>query len=51
MNKKIIIILLAIVAAIVAIFGALAIHYKNQIANAPTMQELSEAYPWKVPSD
>ena len=50
MNKKIII-LLALVAIIVAIFGALAIHYKNQIANAPTMQELSEAYPWKVPDD
>ena len=51
MKKKIIIILLAIVAAIVALFGALAIHYKNQIANAPTMQELAEAYPWKVPDD
>ena len=50
MNKKIII-LLALVAIIVAIFGALAIHYKNQIANAPTMQELAEAYPWKVPDD
>lgn len=51
MKKKIIIILLALVAIIVAIFGALAIYYKNQIANAPTMQELAEAYPWKVPDD
>ena len=51
MNKKIIIILLALVAAIVAIFGAIAIYYKVQIANAPTMQEISEAHPWKVPSD
>lgn len=51
MNKKIIIIPLALVAVIVAIFGALAIYYKNQIANAPTMQELAEAYPWKVPDD
>jgi len=51
MNKKIIIVLLALVAAIVAIFGAIAIYYKVQIANAPTMQEISEAHPWKVPSD
>ncbi len=51
MNKKIIIVLLALVAAIVAIFGAIAIYYKVQIANAPTMQELAEAYPWKVPDD
>ncbi len=51
MKKKVIIILLALVAIIVAIFGALAIYYKNQIANAPTMQELAEAYPWKVPDD
>ncbi len=51
MNKKIIIVLLALVAAIVVIFGAIAIYYKVQIANAPTMQELSEAYPWKVPDD
>ena len=51
MNKKIIIVLLALVAAIVVIFGAIAIYYKNQIANAPTMQELSEAYPWTVPDD
>ena len=51
MKKKIIIILLALVAVIVAIFGAIAIYYKVQIANAPTMQELAEAYPWKVPDD
>ena len=51
MKKKIIIVLLAIVAAIVVIFGAHAIYYKAQIANAPTMQELAEAYPWKVPDD
>ena len=51
MKKKIIIILLALVAIIVAIFGAIAIYYKVQIANAPTMQEISEAHPWKVPSD
>ena len=51
MKKKIIIVLLAIVAAIVVIFGAHAIYYKVLIANAPTMQELAEAYPWKVPSD
>ena len=51
MNKKIIIVLFALVAAIVAIFGAIAIYYKVQIANAPTMQELAEAYPWKVPDD
>ena len=51
MNKKIIIVLLALVAAIVVIFGAIAIYYKVKIANAPTMQELAEAYPWKVPDD
>ena len=51
MKRKIIIILLAIVAAIVVIFGAHAIYYKVLMANAPTMQELAEAYPWKVPSD
>lgn len=51
MNRKIIIILLAFVAAIVAVFGAFAIYYRVQIANAPTMQEIAEAYPWKVPDD
>ncbi len=51
MKRKNIIVLLAIVAAIVVIFGAHAIYYKVLIANAPTMQELAEAYPWKVPSD
>ena len=51
MKRKIIIFLLAFVAVIAVIVGASAIYYKNQIANAPTMQELSEAYPWKVPSD
>ena len=49
--KRKIIILLAFVAVIVAIVGAFAIYNKVQIANAPTMQEIAEAYPWKVPND
>ena len=51
MKRKILLILLGIVAVVVVTIGAYAIYYKVQIANAPTMQEIAEAYPWTVPDD
>ena len=51
MEKKITIFLIALVIAIVVLVGAHAIYNKVQIANAPTIQELAEAYPWTVPDD
>ena len=51
MEKKTKIFLIALVTAIVVLVGAHAIYNKMQIANAPTIQELAEAYPWTVPDD
>ena len=51
MKKKILLILLAIVAVIVVTIGAYGIYYQVQVMNAPTMQEIAEAYPWDVPDD